>query len=514
MSNNPDLVIRRNGRLAAVVGVLAAALAVAFGVRHHGAVDLVLAVLMAGVAVWQLWILWDARTPLLVADRQGVRLRLGRTWSGLVWPQLEEVEHAPASGWWRDGRLVLLPHDPDAALATLTGGALRQTKLSSRLYGAPFALPLGLVTSVAGGRHDLSARLADLAGEVTTIVEIDPGLDDLAEHIEVAGEPDPFTAPVNDAITDTITDTAEHTTVVEAAEPTETDPITELFVIASPTPAPLREPQSAVRAEVTRMLPREVPAAREPEPAAFEEPEEIPDPTPSILPVIGPVLAHARTNIGLSVDQLAERTRIRPHIIEAIEVDDFRPCGGDFYARGHLRTLARVLGVDAVPLLADYDELYADAPIDPRQVFEAELATTSTFRRMKGGPNWSVLIAAVMGVVLIWSVARLVLDAGSGAPTPAVSLSGDTQNPYSKSAPAVPVTVRAAGGGTHIVVRDGSGAVIYTGDLAFGQSKTLKASPPIRVQASDGSATVSVNGGGASAVGETGQVAQKTYTAH
>ena len=43
-----DLVIKRNGRLAAVVGVLAAALAVAFGLRHHGAVDLVLAVVLAG----------------------------------------------------------------------------------------------------------------------------------------------------------------------------------------------------------------------------------------------------------------------------------------------------------------------------------------------------------------------------------------------------------------------------------------------------------------------------------
>ena len=61
-------------------------------------------------------------------------------------------------------------------------------------------------------------------------------------------------------------------------------------------------------------------------------------------------------------------------MIEAIEVDDFSACGGDFYARGHLRTLARVLGLDVAPLLEIYDERYADAPIDPRRVFEAELA--------------------------------------------------------------------------------------------------------------------------------------------
>ena len=67
---------------------------------------------------------------------------------------------------------------------------------------------------------------------------------------------------------------------------------------------------------------------------------------PAVEPVIGPELAAARRRLGLSVDQVAERTRIRPHVIEAIEIDDFSPCGGDFYARGHLRTLARVLGVD------------------------------------------------------------------------------------------------------------------------------------------------------------------------
>ena len=72
---------------------------------------------------------------------------------------------------------------------------------------------------------------------------------------------------------------------------------------------------------------------------------------PAADPVVGSELAAARTRLGLTVDQLAERTRIRPHVIESIEVDDFAPCGGDFYARGHLRTLARVLGVDAAPLL-------------------------------------------------------------------------------------------------------------------------------------------------------------------
>ena len=134
---------------------------------------------------------------------------------------------------------------------------------------------------------------------------------------------------------------------------------------------------------------------------------------PARDPVIGPELAAARTRVGLTVDELAERTRIRPHVIESIEVDDFAPCGGDFYARGHLRTLARVLGREPEPLLAMFDNRYATAPIAASRVFEAELATgraggmAGGMRRSVGGPNWALLVGVVLALVMVWGVIRL-----------------------------------------------------------------------------------------------------------
>ena len=160
---------------------------------------------------------------------------------------------------------------------------------------------------------------------------------------------------------------------------------------------------------------------------------------PAEEPVIGPEFAAARTRLGLSVDQLAERTRIRPHVIESIEADDFVPCGGDFYARGHIRTLARILGVDAAPLLASYDERYADAPVNPRRVFEAELAHSGGIRATRGGPNWSVLVAAVMALVLAWSIARLVMDGPVDLrDQPVLNGSGGPNRQGAPVAPAVP----------------------------------------------------------------------------
>ena len=220
---------------------------------------------------------------------------------------------------------------------------------------------------------------------------------------------------------------------------------------------------------------------------------------PADDPVVGPELAAARTRLGLTVDQLADRTRIRPHVIESIEVDDFQPCGGDFYARGHLRTLARVLGIEVAPLLEAYDDRYADAPINPRRVFEAELATGSSgsIRGTRGGPNWSVLIAAVMTLVLAWSVARLVMDSPVALPsnTPVLNGSDGTNNAFELVGDPVPVELKAVGGGAHIVVRDGNGQVAFTGNLAFGESRTLKGvAPPVRVQSSDGSLVVELDG--------------------
>lgn len=73
---------------------------------------------------------------------------------------------------------------------------------------------------------------------------------------------------------------------------------------------------------------------------------------------IGETLAMARQQAGLSVAQVSERTRIRESIISSIERGDFSACGGDFYARGHIRAIAKVVGADGEPLIRDYDVLY------------------------------------------------------------------------------------------------------------------------------------------------------------
>ncbi|MBT2890600.1 RodZ family helix-turn-helix domain-containing protein, partial [Streptomyces sp. McG2] len=82
--------------------------------------------------------------------------------------------------------------------------------------------------------------------------------------------------------------------------------------------------------------------APEPGDATADGPAETAPPKPEI----GRTLARARTEAGLGVDEVSAATRVRVPIIQAIEQDDFSRCGGDVYARGHIRTLARAVGID------------------------------------------------------------------------------------------------------------------------------------------------------------------------
>lgn len=67
---------------------------------------------------------------------------------------------------------------------------------------------------------------------------------------------------------------------------------------------------------------------------------------------IGAELARARNAAGLTHVELAEKTRIRAAIIQAIERDDFSLCGGEVFARGHVKSIATALGLDPAPLLS------------------------------------------------------------------------------------------------------------------------------------------------------------------
>jgi len=67
---------------------------------------------------------------------------------------------------------------------------------------------------------------------------------------------------------------------------------------------------------------------------------------------IGDALAAARREAGLTITQVSQRTCIRETIVRGIERGDYSACGGDFYARGHIRSIARAVNLDPDQLVA------------------------------------------------------------------------------------------------------------------------------------------------------------------
>jgi cytoskeleton protein RodZ len=65
----------------------------------------------------------------------------------------------------------------------------------------------------------------------------------------------------------------------------------------------------------------------------------------------GQALAAKRAERGLSIDQVAASTRLRPEHVAALEADDFASFAAPVYAKGYLRTYAAYLGLDAEELV-------------------------------------------------------------------------------------------------------------------------------------------------------------------
>src|SRR5687768_8872178 len=186
----PDSVeVRRHAGVAAGVGLTASAVAIAYlgrATQSGSVLDWVFVAVMGLLGAYWLVGLVDARTPLLVADAQGIRIRLGRTWRGLPWTAVHHVEHTPRQGLLRDGRLVVVPHNLELIEAELTGAGKRHTSISRLLHGAPFAVPLGLSTRVIGADGDLTEALGRVARDASQIVVLEPA----AAEVEDSGSAD------------------------------------------------------------------------------------------------------------------------------------------------------------------------------------------------------------------------------------------------------------------------------------------------------------------------------------
>lgn len=223
---------------------------------------------------------------------------------------------------------------------------------------------------------------------------------------------------------------------------------------------------------------------------------------------IGDDLAAARRRAGLTITQVSQRTCIRETIVRGIERGDYSACGGDFYARGHIRSIARAVGVEPEELIREYDATQAPPqPITAADVFQP--FTPVKLKERKRRPQWSALLLA--GVVAVLAIVGFRYFGSHKSPPPRQTASShQVRTPAKKqntTKPVVNITpnhvaltlVAKAGSVTWAEFTAADGKVVFQGDVGAGssvasKSVTLPRSPVIVQLGNPSGAVLYLNG--------------------
>jgi cytoskeletal protein RodZ len=196
---------------------------------------------------------------------------------------------------------------------------------------------------------------------------------------------------------------------------------------------------------------------------------------------IGEDLADARRRAGLTVSQVSQQTRIRESIIRDIEQGDFAACGGDFYARGHIRSIAGAVGTDPAPLISEYDADHG--PVGPLRAADVFQPSKPIKIRERRSPSMTMIVVLVLLAIIGYASYRLVSShhrssppAAAGSPTPQPSV---RSTPSAKPSPTVSATpsdvvikVAATEECWVLLTRASDGSQIFMGVVPAGSSMT------------------------------------------
>ena len=239
---------------------------------------------------------------------------------------------------------------------------------------------------------------------------------------------------------------------------------------------------------------------------------------------LGEVLHNARTSVGISLDDLAAATSIRAGLLGEMEKNNFSHCGGDIYARGHLRNIAPKIGLDPQHLVGLYNEEHS---AESRSINEM-LVENSVARvpHEKKSISWKVPAAFSIAIVIVVAVVQIVISNVNSEspnkvdPTPVATASASASaepTPSSSATSATPVSggvtmsVTASRGNSRIdIVVDGQH--VDKGSIFQGETKSFEAKTSISIYFSNPAGLdVTVNGELLAPLGGENQEVRRTF---
>ena len=243
--------------------------------------------------------------------------------------------------------------------------------------------------------------------------------------------------------------------------------------------------------------------------------------------VLGELIAKARKDIALSVDDLAESTSLRVQLIREIEKDDFSHCGGEIYARGHVRNIAKVLKADEREFLRLFDEEQASA----KRTMQNMQVKNTVMRQSEGGRKISikaliVIAVASLGIVgvaqnIISNTSSVDVAIPASSPSPTQSLSpqpteSESAQPTAQSSFStgigVEVRIDATRAKSWLFVSDAAGRTLFSGQIPKGQFRIFTTDTRLDLKVGNaGGVDLEINGENSPSIGGDGEVVSVSY---
>jgi len=238
---------------------------------------------------------------------------------------------------------------------------------------------------------------------------------------------------------------------------------------------------------------------------------------------LGSLIAKARKDAGLSLEDLAAKTNIRISVLSEIEKDNFEHCGGETYARGHVRNIASILKVDQKEFIRLYEEEQGG---ETRSI--KDLLIENSVMRLPAEArkvSWKVLVMISVVSLFAVGIAQVVISnvntndvvsavpSASASPTAAESPSAEpsAQNTFSTGT-GVEVVINAVRAKSWLFVSDDAGRVLFSGQIPRGAVKVFSSDSQLNLKVGNaGGVDLKVNGKKVEAIGVDAEVVSVSY---
>jgi len=218
---------------------------------------------------------------------------------------------------------------------------------------------------------------------------------------------------------------------------------------------------------------------------------------------------------GMSIEKISDKTNIRTAVIEDLLNDSVEVCGGIAYARGHIRSIAKVIKADADLLVAAIESAQSgDKKLIIDQLAENNVADKKKEKKKLRFGTLASISAAVLGIGFVAQIAINNVSTVNESIVSNISQKPSTQSKESavNNFAGVNLVLTAVAGNSWVGLTNANGDQIFNGQIYSGESQTFSDAQLIKaVIGNAGAIKLQVNGSDLGLAGANGQVVRLDF---